>query len=130
MKKPDANPQTGGPCECKQVVKGWYCNECKRELKVDDVRDAVCKKCETRPMELEYCIKRTYKAQTPQEINKKLPPTFTDDLARISYECETCGGKAEYEKDIKHKDDCKPKFGGGSKKVCAKSGKAPHISKK
>ena len=53
-----------------------------------------------------------------------------EDKARISYECETCGAKGLVESEVKHKPDCKPKtLGGGLKKVCAKSGKAPHIGK-
>jgi hypothetical protein len=127
MKKPD-KPAPTGPCDCKKVVKGWYCEMCKRELKEDDVRNSVCKKCETKPEQIEFCLKRTYHPQTAEEIRKKLPPKFTDDLARIGYECDTCAAKGQVEKDIKHKDDCKPKFGGGLKKVCAKSGKAPHAT--
>ena len=53
-----------------------------------------------------------------------------EDKARISYECESCGAKGMVESEVKHKPDCKPKtLGRGLKKVCAKSGKAPHISK-
>jgi len=31
------------------------------------------------------------------------------------------------ESEIKHKTDCKPKFGTGLKKICTKSGKTPHV---
>ena len=54
-------------------------------------------------------------------------PSFTEDLARVSYACESCGVKGDIEPEIKHKEDCKPKFGGGLKKTCAKSGKEPHV---
>lgn len=53
-----------------------------------------------------------------------------EDKARISYECETCGAKGDIDTEIKHKPECKPKaFGGGLKKVCAKSGKGLHVGK-
>lgn len=46
----------------------------------------------------------------------------------MSYLCEICGVKGDIEGEVKHKDDCKPKFGSPTfKKVCAKSGKAPHV---
>ena len=52
-----------------------------------------------------------------------------EDKARVTYECETCGAKANVETEIKHKPDCKPKaLGGGIKKVCTMSGHFPHAS--
>ena len=48
----------------------------------------------------------------------------------MSYACDSCDARGAIETEVKHKPECKPKaFGGGLKKVCAKSGKAPHISK-
>jgi len=53
-----------------------------------------------------------------------------EDKARITYECESCGAKANVESEVKHKPECKPKtIGGGIKKVCTKSGKPPHVGK-
>lgn len=51
-----------------------------------------------------------------------------EDKARVTYECDSCGVKGDVPEKIKHKDDCKPKFGGGLKKICSKSGKVPHVS--
>jgi len=51
-----------------------------------------------------------------------------EDKARVTYECDSCGVKGGVATEIKHKEDCKPKFGGGLKKVCAKSGKEPHAT--
>jgi hypothetical protein len=45
----------------------------------------------------------------------------------VAYLCEKCGAKGDFEKDFKHKDDCKQTFGSGLKKVCSKSGKPPHV---
>lgn len=53
--------------------------------------------------------------------------SVSEDRARVSYECDSCGVKGDIESEFKHKPDCKPKFGGGLKKICAKSGKAPHV---
>jgi len=98
----------------------------KRELTVDDVRGNLCKRCETKPLEIEYCLKLIPK---PYDPRKKVQDPPTEDKARISYECEKCGVKAEFEDKVVHKADCKPAFGSGTKKVCAKSGKMPHATK-
>ena len=115
-----------GPCDCKKTVKGYYCEKDKRELTIDDVRNNVCKRCETKPTEIEYCLKLIPK---PFDPKKKVQDPPTEDKARISYACEKCGVKGDIEEQVKHKDDCKPSFGSGLKKVCAKSGKMPHASK-
>ena len=116
-----------GPCDCKKTVKGYYCEKDKRELGPDDVRGNLCKRCETKATEIEYCLKLIPK---PFDPKKKVQDPPGEDKARISYECEKCGAKAEIETLLKHKDDCKPSgFGGGVKKVCAKSGKMPHATK-
>jgi hypothetical protein len=57
--KKDAKPAETGPCEIKKVVKGMWCVKCDRELTMDDVRNKLCKRCETKPAEIEYCAKRT-----------------------------------------------------------------------
>jgi hypothetical protein len=125
-KKPD-KPAASGPCEVKKTVKGYWCLSCKRELTQDDVRGALCKRCETKPEEIEYCLKLIPK---PIQVKggKPLPPEFDEDKGRISYVCEKCSVKGDIESQLKHKEDCKPGFGSGFKKVCAKSGKAPHVS--
>ena len=100
----------------------------KRELSAEDVRNGVCKRCENKPLQIEYCVKLMPKTLSKQEIKEGKAP-YDEDKARISYECESCGAKAEIEADIKHKADCKPKaIGSGLKKVCAKSGKYPHAT--
>ena len=101
---------------------------CKRELTVEDVRNGLCKRCETKPQSIEYCVKLIAKALSKQEIKDGKPP-YDEDKARVSFECESCGAKSEIETELKHKPDCKPKAIGSSlKKVCAKSGKFPHSS--
>ena len=114
-----------GPCDCKKVIKGWYCEKDKRELGPDDMRGNICKRCETKPLQIEYCVKLMSK---PYDPKKKIQDPPTEDKARISYVCETCGATGDVEAEFKHKDNCKPTFGGGLKKVCAKSGKMPHAT--
>jgi len=123
--KENAKAMTG-PCDCKKTVKGYYCEKDKRELTPDDVRGNLCKRCETKPLEIEYCLKLVPK---PFDPKKKVQDPPSEDKARISYECEKCGAKAEFEDKVMHKSDCKPSFGNGVKKVCAKSGKMPHATK-
>jgi hypothetical protein len=45
----------------------------------------------------------------------------------VTFVCEACDMKGEVESQFKHKPDCKPSFGSGIKKVCTKSGTAPHL---
>lgn len=115
-----------GACDCKKIVKGYYCEKDKRELGPDDVRGGVCKRCEMKPLQIEYCLKLVPK---PFDAKKKVQDPPTEDKARISYECETCGMKADIEEGFKHKADCKATSFAGLKKICAKSGKAPHATK-
>jgi hypothetical protein len=115
-----------GPCDCKKIVKGYYCEKDKRELTPDDIRGGICKRCETKATEIEYCLKLTPK---PYDPKKKVQDPPTEDKARISYVCDKCGAKADIESELKHTPDCKPSFGGGVKKVCAKSGHFPHATK-
>jgi YHS domain-containing protein len=129
--KPDAKSAAAkatGPCDCKKIVKGFYCEMCKRELAPEDVRNGTCKRDETKPIQIEFCLKLIPKTLSKQEIKEGKPP-YDEDKARISYECETCGAKGDIESQIKHKPDCKPKaLGSGLKKICAKSGKYPHAT--
>jgi len=116
-----------GPCDCKKTVKGYYCEKDKRELTVDDVRGNLCKRCETKPTEIEYCLKLIPK---PFDPRKKVQDPPGEDKARVSFVCEKCMAKSDIEDNLKHKDDCKPSgFGGGIKRICAKSGKMPHATK-
>lgn len=125
-KDKDAAKAMTGPCDCKKTVKGFYCEKDKRELTPDDVRGNICKRCEEKATPIEYCVKYIPKPYDPKKKVQDLP---TEDKARISYVCETCGNKSEIESDFKHKPDCKPSFSGGLKNVCAKSGKMPHATK-
>jgi hypothetical protein len=115
-----------GPCDCKKIVKGYYCEKDKRELGADDVRGGVCKRCEMKPLQIEYCLKLVPK---PFDAKKKVQDPPTEDKARISYECETCMAKADIEEGFKHKADCKATSFSALKKICAKSGHPPHASK-
>ena len=93
----------------------------------DDIRGNVCKRCEQKATEIEYCLKLMPK---PFDPKKKVQDPPAEDKARISYVCEKCGAKSDIETEIKHKDDCKPSALGSAslKKVCAKSGHMPHAS--
>ncbi|RPH47692.1 MAG: hypothetical protein EHM91_05435 [Planctomycetota bacterium] len=122
-KKADGKPVTYGPCECKKTVKGYFCLDCKRELTTDDIRSNVCKRCEKKPEPIEYCLKLS----APYVHNGEKTPRSDEDRARVTYACEACEMKGEVESQFKHKPDCKPSFGSGIKKVCTKSGTAPHL---
>ena len=99
----------------------------KRELTVDDVRGNLCKRCETKPTEIEYCLKLIPK---PFDPRKKVQDPPGEDKARVTFVCEKCSAKSDIEENLKHKEDCKPSgFGGGIKRICAKSGKMPHATK-
>ncbi len=124
--KPTAGASMTGPCDCKKIVKGYYCEKDKRELGPDDVRNGVCKRCEQKPMTIEYCLKLVPK---PIDPKKKVQDPPTEDKARVHYECEMCMAKADVEEGFKHKPDCKATSFAGLKKVCEKSGKFPHATK-
>jgi len=119
-------PVLTGPCDCRKIVKGYYCEKDKRELGPYDVRNGLCKRCETKPVQIEYCLKYILK---PFDPKKKVQEPPTEDKARISYECEACGAKGDFDDGFKHKADCKASSFAGLKKVCSKSGHAPHASK-
>jgi hypothetical protein len=124
--KPAPGANMTGPCECKKIVKGYYCEKDKRELSVDDVRNNLCKRCETKPQQIEYCLKLIPK---PFDPKKKIQDPPGEDKARVHYECEACMAKSDVEETFKHKPDCKATSFAGLKKVCDKSGKFPHASK-
>jgi hypothetical protein len=109
-------PDATGPCDLKKIVKAPFCVSCDRELSKDDVLlpSKVCKRCETKPVTIEYCVKTG----------------DAEDRARITYKCESCGATGDREADFKHDPSCKPKVGGGLKKICSKSGMAPHATDK
>jgi hypothetical protein len=50
--------KAGAECTVKKTVKGYYCLKCARELGVDDVRNNACKRCETKPAQIEYCLQQ------------------------------------------------------------------------
>lgn len=138
--KADSKPANTSACEAKKTAKGYYCLKCDRELLMDDVRGAGCKKCETKATEIEYCVKRVpyfvskciHKKRESKPFvccNKpwNVPAGFDEDRARCTYACDTCHAKSNTPMELKHKDDCKPAFGGGLKLVCTKSGKEPHV---
>lgn len=133
-------PANTSPCEVKKTVKGYWCVKCDREMGPDDIRGTECKKCETKPQEIELCYKRipvfTSKCQHKKSDTKPfvccnkpwaVPTSFQENTARCTVKCEVCGATGKFESEVKHKDDCKPKFGNGLVKVCTASGKAPHV---
>jgi len=59
-KKPAAPAPAASPanaCEVKKTAKGGFCLKCDRELDVNDVRNGNCKRCESKPAVIEYCVK-------------------------------------------------------------------------
>lgn len=90
------------------------CSKCPQELQDRDLKGGACPKCEAKPARIEYCVKTD-------------PATKAQDKARITYVCGTCGASSEIESEFKHEDDCKRKLG-ALKKVCSKSGTAPHVT--
>lgn len=139
-KEKKVSPVATGPCDLKKVVKVPWCVGCAREIMKDDLRGGVCKRCEAKPVTVEYCVKTGesyYQAEGHPETRTDKPFTFEgklisvpradEDRCRISYLCETCGATAEVESEFKHQEGCKAKIG-GPKKVCSKSGAAPHAT--
>ena len=108
---PDEKP---GPCGCEKTAKGWYCATDQKDLADADLKAGACPTCEKKPAKVDYCV-------------KTLPGQKLPDRARITHECAACGEKGDVEADVKHKDDCKKKAG-TLKKVCSKSGAAPHVT--
>jgi len=111
LKKKDkkVSAEATGPCDLKRLVRFPWCVSCQRELAKEDVLPSkLCKKCENKPAMVEFCVK----------VGE------TEDRARVSYRCEACKAEADLESDLKHEAGCKPKL----KKVCSKSGTAPHAT--
>jgi hypothetical protein len=107
------SPDATGPCDLKKIIKTPWCPSCNRELGKDDVLPSkLCKKCETKPVQAEFCVKTGE----------------NEDRSRVTYKCESCAATSEIESEFKHEAGCKPKLGGGLKKVCSKSGTAPHAT--
>jgi hypothetical protein len=108
-------PDATGPCDLKRVMKAPFCVSCNRELAKDDMlSNKTCKRCETKPVMIEYCLKMGE----------------AEDRSRVTYKCESCPSTAELDTAFKHDASCKPKIGSGLKKVCTKSGMAPHATDK
>jgi hypothetical protein len=116
QKKKDKKVATDatGPCNLKHLLKVPWCVSCQRELGKDDVLpNKTCKKCENKPLLVEFCVK---------------VGDGGEDRARVTYRCDGCGATGDLEAEFKHEDDCKKKGLGGLKKVCSKSGTAPHAT--
>jgi hypothetical protein len=108
-KEKKVSAEATGPCDLKKIVKIPWCVSCDRELAKEDVLPSrLCKKCETKPITVEFCVKHAE----------------AEDRARVSYKCESCGATSAIESELKHESGCKPKL----KKVCSKSGTAPHAT--
>jgi hypothetical protein len=101
-----------GPCGIEKAVKGFYCVDDQKELLDSDLRDGACPTCGKKPEKVEYCVKTVAGQKAP-------------DRARITYACTGCAATAEFEHLFKHEEDCKKKSA-ALKKVCSKSGGAPH----
>lgn len=111
LKKKDkkVSAEATGPCDLKRLIRLPWCVSCQRELAKEDVLPSkLCKKCENKPLMVEFCVKLGE----------------TEDRARVSYRCEACKAESDLEAELKHEAGCKPKL----KKVCSKSGTAPHAT--
>ena len=112
-KEKKVSAEATGPCDLKKIVKSPWCVSCDRELAKDDVLpNKLCKKCETPPLQIEFCVKMGE----------------GEDRARVNYKCESCAATSELESEFKHESGCKLKLGSKLKKVCSKSGAAPHAT--
>jgi hypothetical protein len=103
-----------GPCACEKSVRGLWCIDDQKEVSTSDLKEGACPTCGKKPAKAEFCLKTAEGAKTP-------------DRARITYACAGCAATGEFEHDFKHEEDCKRK-GLALKKVCSKSGTAPHIT--
>lgn len=123
-----SKPPPTGPCDLKRIVKGYYCGECKRDLLPDDMRQGKCKRCENKPSLVEFCVKMV-PPPPPAEGEEAPPPGLVEDRARVSYQCPACSIQADHLADLKHAAECKA-LSSGVKKICSKSGAAPHATDK
>jgi hypothetical protein len=103
-----------GPCPADKVSRAWWCPKCGEERADKDLKSGACATCETKAVRIEYCV-RTDAA------------TKAQDKARIHYACAACGAASEIEAEFKHDEDCRRKTA-ALRKVCSKSGAAPHQS--
>lgn len=121
-----AKPPPTGPCDLKRIVKAPYCTECKRDLMPDDMRQGKCKRCDNKPELVEYCVKMA-PAPPPEEGEGSRPSGLVEDRARVCYQCPSCKARADRASDVKHAPDCQS-LPSALKKVCSKSGVAPHAT--
>ncbi len=111
LKKKDKKvaAEATGPCNLKRLIRFAWCVSCQRELAKEDVlASKLCKKCENKPLMVEFCVKLGE----------------TEDRARVRYRCEACKAESDLEAELKHEAGCKSK----PTKVCSKSGTAPHAT--
>jgi len=120
-------PPPTGPCDLRRIVKAPYCAECKRDLMPDDLRKGVCKRCETKPELVEYCLKMI-PAPPPAE-GEEARTGLVEDRARVTYLCTSCNAHSDRVGELKHAPDCKA-LSSSPKKICSKSGTAPHATDK
>ncbi len=103
-----------GPCGCEKTARGLYCAEDQKDLAESELKDGACPTCGKKPAKVEYCVKTVAGQKAP-------------DRARITYACAGCAATAEFESDFKHEEDCRKKSL-ALKKVCSRSGTAPHVT--
>lgn len=101
-----------GPCAVEKPIKGYYCVDDQKELFEPDLKAGMCPMCSKKPEKTEYCV-------------KTVPGQKDPDRARVTYACTGCTAVADFEHELKHEESCKKKTV-PAKKVCSKSGTAPH----
>ena len=132
-------------CDMKSTEKAKYCPKCDKVLDKDGVdKEGKCtaKDCGTKAVEIELCVKKhfccgcggsccTVDQATAGKCKCNKPLKEETDKCKILQECEVCHEKAIMENLVKHNDDLhKEKKDKKCKKVCEKSGTAPHVAAK
>jgi len=119
----------------KTSEKKTFCPTCAAYVPRGDVKAGSCPKDKSRVETHDVCIKQMYvpachpdkKAISPVKCCGVLHDKPSPDSARISFKCEECMELAFSALALKHKETCVSKK---SKKLCEKSGMAPHSTLK
>jgi outer membrane biosynthesis protein TonB len=120
-------------CAIRKSLKVAYCAKCDRVLEIGDLQADRCRQCQGKPGKAEVCARVYYQAECHPEKKSDKPVTCCgktfnvplEDRARVIAECQACGGWADLQGDVRHKEDCKNRL--DVRRLCLKSGTAPHV---